>query len=106
MTIDKLEFPELPWKNKQQQLALEIGIDLLPDQFKGKWIRVIHEFTADWIKKHKFTGRGTLWMWTSPSVNLSPPENGMPHWSEFISLNLKKSSKENLSGWLALPNTS
>lgn len=76
---DELNFPEFAWKERQQQLAIEVPIDLIPEQFHGKWLSPVRNFTQHWVKKNRFMKKGTLWIWGTLGANF-----GIPAWSEFL----------------------
>ena len=68
---EMLSFPELVWKRGQRLPAIEVSIDFIPSQFHGRWLRVVQDFTDDWVKRTRFIGKGTLWMWSSTSQSAS-----------------------------------
>jgi hypothetical protein len=84
--MDSLEFPDLEWKEGKAQPAIEVSIDFLPQRFRGKWHRAVHEVTAEWMGKHPFKKRATIWMWGCISVNMISrhPEHAQPSWSDFL----------------------
>lgn len=84
--LNVLEFPDLISKNGQTRSALEVSIDFLPEAYKGKWHKVVREFTAKWVRKNAFKKSATLWMWGCISGNLisKHPQNPVPSWSDFI----------------------
>jgi hypothetical protein len=84
--VEELNFPEYSWKESRPRTALEVSIDFLPDQYKGRWLDVVRKFTADWVSRNSFKKKATLWMWGSLSVNFISrhPATQVPNWSEFI----------------------
>jgi hypothetical protein len=87
MAMDQLHFPELVWKEAKECLPVEIAIDFLPAAYEdGNWQRGIHEVVAKWVAEKKFAGTGTLWTWTTLSINLASrhPQYAMPTMNEFV----------------------
>lgn len=81
--LPKLEFPDFAWKEGSLQNTLEVSIDFLPSIYEGRWLDVVRESTAEWVRSTAFAKRGTIWMWGSISSNFQI-ENKIPSWSEFI----------------------
>lgn len=40
-----LEFPRLVWKEGRAGFGVEVCIDFLPDEFRGRWLREVEEAT-------------------------------------------------------------
>src|SRR5690348_4195339 len=78
-----LEFPDLVWKERTAAYGVEVGIDLLPPKFDGKWRRTVERSLDKWVRSKKFTKSATLWMWGTMSSNFLHESNG-PSWSEFL----------------------
>jgi len=78
-----LEFPDLVWKERTAAYGVEVGIDLLPPKFDGKWRRTVERSLDKWVRSKKFAKSATLWMWGTMSSNFLHESNG-PCWSEFL----------------------
>ena len=83
---DLLEYPDLSWAAGKSLPAIEVSIDFLPDEFQGRWLDVVRQFTADWVSQTGFRQQGTIWMWGQLSVNLVSrhPAHPVPSWSDFL----------------------
>lgn len=86
MSAEELQFPDLVWKEGSQMPAIEVAIDLIPEEYRGQWHNPIYSFTQRWLSKQKGQKRATLWMWGTMSVNSVSrhPETGGPTWADFI----------------------
>jgi len=67
------DFPKLKEPNGQSVvISIEIDVDSLSNEEKyqsGGWENLIRSITAEWIDQHAYNGTGTIWQWSSPSVN-------------------------------------
>jgi len=67
------DFPNLALPNKRAVCPIEIDATALSKdgqyQGDGGWEDMIRTITATWVKQQRFTGRGTIWAWGTPSAN-------------------------------------
>jgi len=73
-------YPELVAK-KGSFPSIEIDINHIPEKYQGDWTQVIIKATKKWIKNNSFSKKGTIWMWTTNSVNF---HRNAPNFTEFI----------------------
>jgi hypothetical protein len=73
--------PELVFSKRGPFPSIEIDINYIPEAYQTKWTKTVIEITNEWIKTKCFTKRGTIWMWTTSSVNF---HHQMATPSEFI----------------------
>jgi hypothetical protein len=86
LVSEKLDWPELVWREGGSKPAIEIGIDFLPEPYHYTWDTAILEITAKLCRRNKWPEKATIWQWGSPSVNLvrAHPEHREATWSEFL----------------------
>lgn len=73
-------YPELVAK-KGIFPSIEIDINHIPEKYQGDWTQVVIKATKKWIKNKSFSKKGTIWMWTTSSVNF---HRTVPNFTEFI----------------------
>lgn len=74
-------YPELLVLKKGSYPSIEIDINYIPEKYQGDWTKAIVELTKKWIDSKNFSKKGTIWMWTTSSVNF---HHNVPERSEFI----------------------
>ena len=78
---NKKEFyPELVI-TKGLSFSIEIDIQYIPKKYEGEWTTEVIKITKSWLRNNEFTSKGTIWMWTTSSVNF---QHDRPTFSEFI----------------------
>lgn len=74
-------YPELVFSKNRPFPSIEIDINYIDENYQAEWTKIIIKITKEWITTRNFSKRGTIWMWTTSSVNF---HHQMATPSEFI----------------------